>query len=740
MIEDACSCQQDPECYWAVSGSSAACEDERYGWCPTLDIVLVVDGSGSMSMTFGRHSHGFFALTNLLREWVSAMPLSNEPSSVGLQSAPSNMARVAFIQFSGQGSNLSPTGGVVGSAQKTPPSFGTGGRLSGSLSQLKDDLAWQENNYMAQQTYMEEALYMAVGMFHDSPVDGRTRVLILITDGAVMDTSRLAKSRRELDQAQVMVFGLVIRRFEAHTPVDQKAEEMLKPIVSEPQDDHFVNLLIDEVPEQVLNTICDPQGRWGRLISMKSGSMPSGEHRPCGVYTDKFQCSTDKGCMWYESFLSCGNTPCFMHCDETSCAADVENLCVWEAAVQSCYTTVPCSHTDAALCSADPECSWTQNASLAWYCQPTPCMHTSASGCLSDPAGCVFDSLTGVCGVDECKAPSQDVCLDLPACSWETASESCTTHVCPGCGTNETCCLENQRYCQWKNSTCTYKPCAEHATEGTCIAESGCEWDSAISPGMCKQRYCSQFTPDECKLEPECVFDTEECSQLKCDHYSKGLVSEQGLERCECDANPNCFWHGGVCVDINFGGCPTLDIVIIFSGASTMAREFGNHPNGFFAVAEMMRTWLLSLPLSEEAASSPPSTLLQGVVRVGFVQFSGDKRRVVAGQLSQELSSHVPPFSEKTTTMGRISGFYSELKKDIVWHEHSFHGMDSFIAGSLRRAASMLTSNTADDGRKRMVIIIADSPLLDTQAELAAGLVELKSEPLWSVGECRSWL
>eukprot|EP01061_Rhynchopus_euleeides_P031641 TRINITY_DN523_c0_g1_i4.p1 TRINITY_DN523_c0_g1~~TRINITY_DN523_c0_g1_i4.p1 ORF type:complete len:6531 (+),score=2152.69 TRINITY_DN523_c0_g1_i4:5046-24638(+) len=725
-LTNACDCQKDPECYWAVQGTTSSCEEQRYGWCPTLDIVMVIDGSGSMSQSFGRHTHGFHAMIHMLREWIMELPLSGEPSSVGASSTPTGKLRVGFIQFSGLGSNTAPSGAVTGSAQRTPPSVGTGGRLSGDVNQLSSDVTWHEDNFMAQQTFVEEGLNMAVSMFTDSPKDGRTRMLMIITDGAISDTTRLTQSRQLLDQAQVLVFGIVIRRFEAHTIVDQQAEEALKPIVSPDTDDHFVNLKIDEVPTDVLNGLCDPNGKWGRLIAMTSTQLPGGEHRPCGRYETKTSCNTDKGCAWYDSYQSCGNTPCFAHCVEGPCTSDQENNCVWDASLTVCYKKEVCAHTTPAECTQDKECEWMQDGTV---CKPKRCVHESQDGCLTDPEGCIYDSLKEVCFIDECTAPVEATCKDLAACEWDTESKVCKRKICDTCF-DEPCCSENARYCDWDatQTKCVEKPCVGHATEDVCASESQCSWDASVSPGMCTQEYCSQFKKEvECNLEPECIFDFERCGKMECHSYNTQVVGdEEGMEHCHCESDANCFWHDGSCVDKKFGACPTLDIAVVFSGAKTMSRSFGSYTQGYLAVTQMLRDWVLDLPLSGQSAPEKVTTDHKGMARVALVQFSGNKDKVVSGSLTE--SAYVTPAGFGQTA-GRISGFYPELRRDLLWHESNYAGEDTFLADSLKKAVGMLTANTPvpEDDRKRLIIVISDSPLLDDPMELQKGIAAVKN-------------
>ena len=80
--------------------------------------------------------------------------------------------------------------------------------------------------------------------------------------------------RTMLDAAQaklrsegVTVFGIVMRRFDYHTFQDENAQAKLTPLVSTFQrDTHFMNLMLDEIPSRVLNTLCDPNSKFGKVV------------------------------------------------------------------------------------------------------------------------------------------------------------------------------------------------------------------------------------------------------------------------------------------------------------------------------------------------------------------------------------------------------------------------------------------------------------------------------------------
>eukprot|EP00755_Sulcionema_specki_P003601 Sspe_Gene.28044::Locus_12480_Transcript_1_1_Confidence_1.000_Length_1641::g.28044::m.28044 len=56
---DDCSCRKAAECFLKAPGN---CVAVQYGGCPVMDVVLILDGSGSMRARFGGPPHGCYAL------------------------------------------------------------------------------------------------------------------------------------------------------------------------------------------------------------------------------------------------------------------------------------------------------------------------------------------------------------------------------------------------------------------------------------------------------------------------------------------------------------------------------------------------------------------------------------------------------------------------------------------------------------------------------------------------------
>eukprot|EP01064_Diplonema_japonicum_P027625 TRINITY_DN401_c6_g1_i3.p1 TRINITY_DN401_c6_g1~~TRINITY_DN401_c6_g1_i3.p1 ORF type:complete len:2382 (+),score=700.28 TRINITY_DN401_c6_g1_i3:234-7379(+) len=263
--------------------------------CKTLDVVLVVDGSGSMAGTFTNHPHGFYALISMLEDWVSDLPLTSEKAGQILPAATANGGvRVGIVQFS---SKRTYYGGQTSHAIMTPRSYSktTGGRLSGDKQQLLTDIQWHESRFIKYGTMIERGLLMAADMFES--ID-RPRAIVIISDGKIFDADRLSSVRRKLDQKDIVVFGVVVRKSYRHTSTDKDAEKTLMPILSKPERDHFFNLEIDDIPEKVLHGVCDPNSQWGAYIQSPKG-VPSGVVSTPGVFNPVQPSATGQASIWF---------------------------------------------------------------------------------------------------------------------------------------------------------------------------------------------------------------------------------------------------------------------------------------------------------------------------------------------------------------------------------------------------------------------------------------------------------
>eukprot|EP01060_Flectonema_neradi_P017523 TRINITY_DN243_c0_g2_i6.p1 TRINITY_DN243_c0_g2~~TRINITY_DN243_c0_g2_i6.p1 ORF type:complete len:2426 (+),score=729.35 TRINITY_DN243_c0_g2_i6:57-7280(+) len=242
--------------------------------CKALDVVFILDGSGSMKQDYrngGRkYLHGYYAMVDMIKDWLAddTFPLTGEFAGMP-QTNTNGGVRLGFVQFSGK--NPYRGRGGKSEAKTTPKGYATGGKLSGDKGQLEKDLDWHRKKFYSGGTMIEKAFDIASNMFEQ---EKRSRAIVVITDGAIYDGDKLAASRKKLDKYDVVVFGVVVRKYTRHTKADLDAEKKLKPVLSKPESDHFYNVLLADADNsggidslhQVLVDMCDPSSVWGSCI------------------------------------------------------------------------------------------------------------------------------------------------------------------------------------------------------------------------------------------------------------------------------------------------------------------------------------------------------------------------------------------------------------------------------------------------------------------------------------------
>jgi hypothetical protein len=319
-----------------------------------------------------------------------------------------------------------------------------------------------------------------------------------------------------------MVFGIVVRKAIAHTQADLDAEDTLKPIVSTPKDDHFQNLVLDEVKDNVLDDVCDPNGIFGKYIAKRANDYTAGVHQPCPYYTDGLKCNGDPGCIFDAASGKCGDSPCQYHCDQPTCDADNANHCYWNATTGECWKKEECGHTDQTTCEADTTgCTW--DPSVTPSCFPTPCNHPDEPTCVNN-AGCEWKD-----------TPAPAKCQKIPC--HHNNSADCTADTADNCRWTTTTCAGYEQYCEptpctaadqvsceadlackW-DGTCKETLCSVHPTEKCCDHQKACEWSTAQSPAVCVEDPCHKIgNQKDCDGNKDCACNatTNVCLKIHC--------------------------------------------------------------------------------------------------------------------------------------------------------------------------------------------------------------------------------
>eukprot|EP00756_Hemistasia_phaeocysticola_P012354 Hpha_TRINITY_DN15188_c1_g7::TRINITY_DN15188_c1_g7_i1::g.128523::m.128523 len=261
-------------------------------------------------------------------------------SPMSLRQINAGGVRAGIVQFSRNGNG----------ARITPKGTGSGGMLTGSAKELLGDVDWHESNFINHATYVVPGMNLAAGLLSNAPArhgaevecakvfgqcggqgwqgltccegscncqgnsyfkqcmppaanrfkpdsqkcgagqgkSDRSKVVIVITDGQIQDSSRNVKAA--FDKVKGMgaqIFGAVIRKTASQT-INAQAASRLKPYMSAPVPDHFFNVPIDEIPDKLLNGICDSNSAWGAQIHRASDGIfyPNTEARPFYDFTD----------------------------------------------------------------------------------------------------------------------------------------------------------------------------------------------------------------------------------------------------------------------------------------------------------------------------------------------------------------------------------------------------------------------------------------------------------------------
>ena len=749
---DRCACSDDPDCKWHIGASGSYCVDPLYDACPDLDIAFVLDGSGSMSRSFGNHAHGFYGLLEIMRDWVKTVPLTGDDHTMGANiDSKGKGFRITFIQFSKADARPDedhPTNCAIGSC--------TDGHLSGRRDELNGDITWHEDNYQSQWTYMHEALQdVADNTFtaSQSP-DWREHVVIIIADGGITDIdgdaccqtrcgdrrcvdrnwrstypAALEQAQQDLRDENVQVFGVVMRRFSQHTFQDDNAEAKLTPLVTAPSDEHFMNLMLDEIQDEMLLKLCDPNSVFGKTLAKPAVTSAC----PAKSKTD---CEAVSYCVYDVALGSCTESVCFPLCDEQNCIAN--DACQWTAADGRCDPKPPgCTALSQTECKNDPTCLWDAVWNKGDNCVENPCIKvdgsTACNGhvepvqtCTADPTNpdkcdletCAYDADTNKCEVKKCLEDEDGRCTANTDCEWVKPAGSPTTTT-PStlvgycdekiCTTTDQATCDADPLCKWDTDKCVTSECAKNRNEKDCDQNPKCHWDLALDPQGCKEEPCQLLTDTAtCTGSPDnCMWtDTDTCVPKNCDHYTM---------KCDCENDADCAWHhgpgGSYCSVPRYSNCPDLDIAFVLDGSGSMSRSFGSHSHGFYGLLEIMRDWVKDVPLTgDDHTKGANIDSKDAGFRITFIQFSKAD--------ATPAEDHPTNCPIGSCTAGHLSGLREELNGDITWHEDNYQSQWTYLHAALQDVAdNTFTASQSPSWRDHVVIIIADGGITDNDGD-----------------------
>eukprot|EP01061_Rhynchopus_euleeides_P047158 TRINITY_DN9306_c0_g1_i3.p1 TRINITY_DN9306_c0_g1~~TRINITY_DN9306_c0_g1_i3.p1 ORF type:complete len:615 (+),score=179.70 TRINITY_DN9306_c0_g1_i3:1-1845(+) len=612
-----------------------------------------------MKRSFGRHKHGFYGLMEIMRDWMKTVPLTGDDHTMGASITSKGKGfRITFIQFSKRDADPDedhPMGCKVGEC--------TDGLLSGNRDELQGDIEWHEDNYQKSWTYLNAALMdVADHTFLPSQSPSwRQHVAIIIADGGLTDydgdsctggcgrgrdrkwrakyKNRLLAAQEKLREEDVTVFGVVIRRFDYHSFQDENAAVKLKPLLTEPADDHFLNLMLDEVPSELLNKLCDPNSKFGKQLTRATSAGCTSK-----VEAD---CKAAAVCQWDSLRMRCEDSACFPLCTQEECNAK-SAVCVWngdrcDPKVSGCTAL-----TTQSACANDATCIWDPMWSKG-SCTENPCIRIddqntcvahiqTMPACtppLDDPDYCdvqvCHHDPVDRCQVQECLEDTEGRCSTKTSCQWLAPNQSPTAAP----STLVALCAEKQCQhasqadcgkddaCKWDGKTCVETECAKLRNEKDCDHNPKCHMDLTKDPQVCVTTECAKHdSQDPCDNDAKCMWtkvnNVDVCVPKTCEKHGK---------RCDCQSDPDCVWHHDpnrvYCTSPHFDACPDIDLAIMIDGSGSMKAQFGSHKHGFYGLIEMMRDWLKGVPLTghDHTVGADVPITAKGF-RVTFIQFS----------------------------------------------------------------------------------------------------------------------
>ena len=312
----------------------------------------------------------------------------------------------------------------------------------------------------------------------------------------------LNTAQADLRGEKVTVYVVVIRRSVGHNALDESAEAKLKTIVSDPRDEHFINIMLDELPDKVLNTLCDPNSKFGKGLN-KPGK-PTG----CSSKTDEPTCEANEACAWDAAQNpKCHDDPCFPLCNEETCKRDAR--CQWTNKVCKLKPPACSSFKTAAACTGAGHL-WQPIWSATKGCECDPCKdHTSQLDCTTQSVTMPAPCTPPFGKPDYCK---------LPVCKFDK-----------------------------KTNKCSKKDCLK-TSETECKKETGCVW-TPVTPtpdkptvivGQCDKPICDATDANNCGKDPRCLWNacSSKCTTQVC--YSAHLS-----DKTACDKDMRCQWRAG---------------------------------------------------------------------------------------------------------------------------------------------------------------------------------------------------
>jgi hypothetical protein len=695
----ACACNQQDGCSWR----SGVCGNVQSLDCTGQDTVYVIDGSSLMLDTFGRYPMAFYGLTDALQDADFLMNGLGGGTAYGLNQFGSRVGVIAFGS-----TNLVPNGK---------------GRLTSKRSELVSDLAWLQQSYAPTGAgrNIRTALETAVNMFDAAP--NRTRSIVVIAAGQIGDALAIAKAYNSssstgnilkliYEQLHIKLIGASISATSAATSHSVAATLSLQSLVD--YKNYPATLLtttIDNLPTQLFYGMCGNTGVSAFLHSSNYTSIR------CDSLTLQTQCNLNEYCAWNPASQQCSNNLCLSNCDQSAC--DTNPACTFHPAMSvnkssECVGACPLLNAlmNDTLCNANHACIFDVRVG---QCVNRPCLtNPTEDACIADTFGCEWNPTnTTPCAPMPCTATDPTACATEEGCAFSTI---CSPDPCKGVSDGTTCRAQVQ--CEWKSATqqCQLNECGQLATEAMCATTENCLWNINQSPPVCGPAPCTSYNSNAQTAKALCQLNSKTCvwvtggAKDRCVQKSCELMTEA----CTCNQLEDCLWRNNTCKQNPFVQCPGTDVIFLVEATPVMLEPFGRHPNGYVGIVEAISMWSENAPF----AATPD----QAGFRFALVEYGQAKKALYtpngvggAGNLTNSLNQWLGPNQEVQWNMANMAAYASDGQSGAA-----------ALRPALQTALSIFNTAGTNNNRKRLLVIVGNSPITDGGSGMLREITQLE--------------
>lgn len=707
------TCTADIGCKWAQVGASYTCvkstcrdmgtscqctslssTDCVWRWgkcnyragldCDNMDVVYVLDGTATMRQPFGLHQQGFAALTSAIANTQQVLTRTRG----GADPTGTKGQRVGFVVT-----------GRTAAESVVPSNIGSGGLLTGSYSDKKDDLEYLSINFAgSSDNSINTALNAAAYMFGNSSSGTRKKVVVIVSASNISDVAR-AKADGMATLASVGATVLAAELLP--TPVFNAAEMVQQSfLVDLIGNANVVVTSIEGVSSRLVSGVCNAGNIFGKALNPTTQAT-------CWSYMTKNTCRADKTCAWSDSANKCERSQCQTHCGATDCGKDA--TCAWDNTDKVC--TEKCASQTVATCDAT-FCSVENSACVSKPCFSNP----TEDACIADPAKCFYNATDSIrCRPVTCPMQtSSSTCAATSGCTWVEGKQLC---VADPCSSRPFGICEQLPQCAWTavngsaNVCMLAKPCAELQKENDCANNFNCMWDTASTPAICAPAPCVKYNsaPETaktmCDANAQCKWRTaaETGTANRCEVKTCSMLTRS----CDCAKEDACVWRDNKCRDVRYVMCPAVDLFFLVEGTPRMTDDFGRHPDGFLGLMETLRSWSRDAPWAADAAAAG--------FRMGMALYGANNSALAVPAVGGPGNG--ANFVSSGSSWYDSQGVINYFQDKVTSYSAGAQAVTALQPG-LRTAKAMFKNSAPK--RKKVLVILGASPITDGKTDATA--------------------